>query len=178
MKTPQPLNNTTEPQQAWQPATAKPLPPLTNKQQEFVRGIVEDKLNKTEAYIQAYDHKGTRKTANEEATRTARKPQVKIALDDYTDKAKLAVLEVLDIGLKYGKLGGKEGASYLSTALQASNSVIDRVEGKAQQRINVTSTAVTLSLDLTGTLTPVDDKIGTSHNIINQDPTPPSTPVK
>jgi hypothetical protein len=132
----------------------KPLNPLTHKQKKFVELIVDDNLSKTEAYIQAYDHEGIRKTAHEEASRTARIPQVKLELDKYSAKAESTVLEVMELSKEYAHKGNTAGASYANTALQAANSILDRVHGKATQRVETQTRAVVLNIDLTGVVTP------------------------
>jgi len=48
---------------------------LTHKQKAFAKGIVEG-LTKTEAYDQAYNFKGKRKTMSDEASRLAKDPRI------------------------------------------------------------------------------------------------------
>lgn len=105
----------------------------------------------SEAYMQAYDTKTTnRRVIHNEASKTMSKPLVKLALDDYNDKAKSTVIEVMEYSKQLGKSGTGAGASYANTALQSANSIIDRVDGKAQGNLNVTSTSVEVKVDLSG----------------------------
>lgn len=126
--------------------------PLTQKQRKLISHIVNDGMTATDAYIQAYNTKGNKNTVYAEASKTTSKPQVKLELSKYSDSMKLGVIELADISLKYARLGGKDGASYASVAEKTLNSVIDRVDGKAKQVTEVTSRAVVLNIDLTGTV--------------------------
>jgi phage terminase small subunit len=53
---------------------------LTHKQKQFARGIVEG-LNQTEAYAQAYKHKGKRKTMSDNASRLIKDSRVQAEVD-------------------------------------------------------------------------------------------------
>jgi phage terminase small subunit len=131
----------------------KPRPPLqslTHKQKIFVNNIVDKGMTKTDAYINAYDHNGTRKTAYEEASRTARTPQVLIELAKHSSVAENTLITVMQASKDYALEGGRDGASYASVAVQTANSILDRVHGKATQRIEQQSTAVVIQIDLTG----------------------------
>jgi hypothetical protein len=46
--------------------------------------------------------------------------------------------------------GGRDGASYAAVALNAAKDIQDRVKGKARQQIDVTSTALTFNIDMSG----------------------------
>lgn len=107
-------------------------------------------MNKTEAYIKAYDHNGTRKTANEEASRTTSLPQVKLELAKYSNIAEDKMIQILDYSTEYGRDNTKEGASYAAVAVTVAKDILDRVHGKATQRIEQSSQSVTISIDLTG----------------------------
>ena len=49
---------------------------LTKKQQKFAEALVLEGMNKTEAYREAYDHKGKANTASVEAWKLAKNPKV------------------------------------------------------------------------------------------------------
>lgn len=132
---------------------AKRLPELTPKQAKFVTAIVDEGMTKTEAYIQAYDHTGLRKTAHEEASRTARLPQVSLQLSKYSGIAESTIVEIMNYSSEYGReqSGSREqGSAYASVALSAAKDVLDRVHGKATQRVEATTKAVNINIDLTG----------------------------
>jgi phage terminase small subunit len=60
---------------------------LTHKQRQFARGIV-DGLNQTEAYAQAYKHKGKRKTMSDNASRLIKDSRVQAEVEAL-ERAKL-----------------------------------------------------------------------------------------
>ena len=60
---------------------------LTHKQRQFARGIVEG-LNQTEAYAQAYKHKGKRKTMSDNASRLIKDSRVQAEVEAL-ERAKL-----------------------------------------------------------------------------------------
>lgn len=129
------------------------IPALTPKQKQFVTGVLEGK-SKTEAYIQAYEHKGTRKTAYEESSRTARVPQVKLELAKHSGVAENTLITVMRYSAEHGTSGTTAGAAYASVAVSAAKDVLDRVHGKATQRVETTSQAVVINIDLTGVVDP------------------------
>jgi hypothetical protein len=53
---------------------------LTHKQKQFCKGVVEG-LTKTEAYAQAYKHKGKRKTMSDNASRLSKDSRIQAELD-------------------------------------------------------------------------------------------------
>jgi len=128
----------------------KRIPDLTPKQAKFVQAVVTEGLSKTDAYIEAYEHKGLRKTAHEEASRTASLPQVKLELAKYSGLAENTMIEVMEMSKEYAKSGDRDGAAYASVAVSAAKDVLDRVHGKATQRVETTSKSVNLNIDLTG----------------------------
>jgi len=142
-----------EVQQPAQSAEAIIVKQLTPKQKAMVTNIVEKGMSKTDAYIHAYQHNGTRKTASEEASRTASLPQVKLELAKHSNLAESKLIEILEYSSKYGreKNGSKEqGSAYASVAVSVAKDILDRVHGKATQKLEHQSTAVTLNIDLTG----------------------------
>lgn len=143
-------------EQVWQ-APSKPIPPLTSKQKQFVSHIVNDGMSKSQAYKQAYDT-GTDRiaTIHEGASRTASLPQVKLELSKYAGTAENTLLTVMDYSTKYGMDNTKEGASYAGVAVSVAKDILDRVHGKATQRIEQQSTSVSINIDLSG-ITPVTD---------------------
>lgn len=53
---------------------------LTHKQKQFAKGLVEG-LNQTEAYAQAYQHKGKRKTMSDNASRLVKDSRIQAEVD-------------------------------------------------------------------------------------------------
>lgn len=144
----------------WQPtqttATAtpatKPLRPLTRKQKAFVQHIVNNpKQSATQAVLATYNVDNP-KTAGVVAHENLNKPSIMAELAKYDETAQATLVEVMQYSKDYGRTnsGAKEqGASYASVAARIADSLLDRLHGKATQRIEATSTAVTLNIDLT-----------------------------
>lgn len=132
------------------PNPAKQDRPLTPKQAQFIRNIVDNGMNKTDAYINAYDHNGKRKTANENASRTASLQQVKSQLANYSQLAESTLVDVMQYSREYGRDNSKEGASYASVSVATAKFIHEHVHGKATQRIETKTEAVVLNIDLTG----------------------------
>lgn len=98
----------------------------------------QKKQNATQAYREVHPEAGD-VTAQTNAWKLLNKPSAQIYLEKHIDKAKRKVVELID--------SDKE-----QIALQASESVLDRALGKATQRIEQTTTGVTLTIDLTSAL--------------------------
>jgi hypothetical protein len=98
----------------------------------------QTKQNATQAYKEVHPD-ATDITARTNAHQLLQKPSAQIYLQKHIDKAKEKVVELID--------SPKE-----QIALQASESVLDRALGKATQRTEVSTTGITLNIDLTNTL--------------------------
>lgn len=135
------------------PATPKPVKPLTRKQQAFVQYLIDNPTSSAaEAVRHAYNLKDTSKansTARTIAAENMAKPSVALELAKHSRTAELALLEVLQTSKDFSHQGNTAGASYAATAVSAANSILDRVHGKATQRIEQSSQAVTINIDLT-----------------------------
>jgi len=94
------------------------------------------KLSQTEAYIQTHET-DNRKVASVEASRLLAKPSVQIYKDSAIRKAKRRVVSLVD-------------SNNEQIALKASQDILDRTEGKAQQKSGDTSRTVRVEIDLTG----------------------------
>lgn len=121
---------------------------LTRKQQAFVQQLVDNpKISATEAAARAYNV-GTRKVASTVAAENMAKPSVIQWLEDHAKQAENTVTEIMTYALDEGKRGGHVGAAYAGVGLSAANSVLDRVHGKATQRVEMQTKAVVITIDL------------------------------
>jgi hypothetical protein len=167
------MNNHDRPEQPWIPATETVIlqdqstntsasvtvpkskrgrkPRLTGKQRKLARIIAtEPQTSHREAYQRVYDAGNMSiPSIDSEVYKTLNKPLVKIELSKYTDQMKGQLIELAGISLDYARDGGRDGASYAGVAERTMNSIIDRVEGKAKQSIDLTNTSVTINIDLT-----------------------------
>lgn len=64
-------------------------------------------------------------------------------------EAQEALIDVMRYSSKLGSSGTRDGASYANVAVTASNSVLDRIHGKAKQSIDMQVNSVTIDIDLT-----------------------------
>jgi ribosomal protein S20 len=107
------------------------------KTKAMVDMLADDKtLSQTEAYIRTHKTE-SRATARNNASKTLAKTSVRIYSDSIVRKAKTRVGQLVD-------------SENESIALKASQDIIDRTEGKAQQKDSDKSRTVTVKLDLTG----------------------------
>lgn len=122
----------------------KSLPKLTRKQQAFVdKLIAEPKISATKAALATYNVNND-VTAASVASENLRKPQIMAWLADHAKDAEHAITEVMN----YSIAKGQESPAYASVGLAAAKDVLDRVHGKATQRIEQTSTSVIIGIDL------------------------------
>lgn len=98
----------------------------------------QTKQNATQAYKEIHPN-ASDVTARNNASQLLAKPSAQIYLQKHVDKAKERVVELVN--------SDKE-----DIALRASDSILDRALGKATQRTEVTTTGITLNLDLTSSL--------------------------
>lgn len=132
----------------------KPLRKPTRKETAFARYLVDNPTSTiTEAYRAVYNWNGSHEGAMHEASQTHQKPTVKLELAKYSSQAESVVVEVMNNSNEFSRGGGHVGAAYAGTALAAARDVLDRVHGKATQRVEQHTTAVTLNIDLTDTVT-------------------------
>lgn len=133
------------PETVWKPSSN-----LTRKQNAFVRHLVQHpKASGTEAAAAAYNTT-SRHTAEQIAHENMRKPEIMLELSKHSGTAELTMLEVMEYSKDYGRQGDKAGAAYAGVAISAARDILDRIHGKATQRIEASSKVVTISVDLTG----------------------------
>lgn len=129
-------------------ALLNPNRKLTKKQEAFVKFILDNpKASAGEAARHAYNTSNdnvSRVVASENLT----KPNIKLELAKHSRTAENTLLKVMDYSSNYGSEGGREGASYAAVAISAARDILDRVHGKATQRIEQQSTSVNLNLNL------------------------------
>lgn len=126
----------------------RPNASLTVKENMFVKHVVENpKDNYTDAAVSSYNA-STRAVAAVIATQLRRKPQVMAELAKYTSTAEANLVKLANATTDYALEGGKDGAAYAGVAERVNNSILDRIHGKATQKIEQTGLAVTLNVDL------------------------------
>ena len=115
----------------------KQLPKLTRKQASFVKELLSDsKISATQAVKKTYNvtsDGSARQLASENLT----KPSILMHLQNHSTEAEIRVLEMMK----------QDDDKRL--AFDASKDILDRVHGKATQRVETQSTSVNISIDLT-----------------------------
>lgn len=122
---------------------------LTPKEAGYIKSIAQGSTRR-DAIRANYNVKPdiSPHTLDNMASAIEKRPQVARVLARYSEQAEQAVIEVLEYSKRYGATGTKEGAQYARVALDGANSIIDRVHGKATQRIEQQSAVVTVAIDL------------------------------
>lgn len=126
------------------PIPKDPKTKLTRKQKAFADELIRNpKQSATQAIMKTYNVAAP-STAKVMASENLTKPNVLRYLNKYLDEAETVVLNVMTNSEKL-----KDEPAHARIALESANSVIDRLIGKATQRIETQSTSVNLNLDLT-----------------------------
>lgn len=130
--------------------TPKKIRRATYKEAKLAELVSTTPMTNRDAYREAYDaERMSDDSVDTEVSRTLNKPQVKIELAKYNDTARSALLEVVEQSRERMKSSGDRDFAPIAKVLQTTaDSVLDRTEGKSVQRIQSTSTAVTLNLSL------------------------------
>ena len=124
--------------------------PLTYKQKEFVQQLVENPKQPAYKAAEAAGYTGNNATLRAIASENLTKPNILQELEKHSNTAEIALIKLLNTSLEYSTKGNTAGASYTATGASIANSILDRLHGKATQRLETTSQAVTLNIDLTG----------------------------
>lgn len=115
----------------------KQLPKLTRKQANFVKGILENPKVSAVKIAQETYNASTYNSANQIAVENLQKPTILMHLQNHSTEAEIRVLEMMK----------QDDDKRL--AFDASKDILDRVHGKATQRVETQSTSVNISIDLT-----------------------------
>lgn len=100
----------------------------------------QTKLNATAAYKAIHPSAGP-KSAHANAYKLMQKPEAQLYLESHITKAKETIVSLLD-------------SEKDDIRLRSATDILDRSHGKATQRIEQTTTGVTLTIDLTSALNP------------------------
>lgn len=134
----------------------RPLGKLTRKQAIFVKYLLDNpKASGTQAALAAYNlgtqgGKQLEMTAAQIASENLRKPQIMAVLQSASEMAEKTVVEALQADRTVVSKGGTWKEADHAVRLRAADSILDRLHGRATQRIEQHSTSVSLEIDLTG----------------------------
>lgn len=102
--------------------------------------------NATKAYLQVHPN-ATAKTAQSNVSQLLAKPEATIYLKEHTREASETLIDVMRNARTQ-----TDNANFQRLAKDTADSIIDRVDGKATQKIEQTTTGITLNIDLTSSL--------------------------
>lgn len=126
----------------------QPNPRLSEKENAFVREVLtHPKQNRTESVMKVYNT-STRQSAATLAHELKHKPHIIAELAKYSNTAETNLIQLANVSTAYARDGGKEGAMYAAVSERVNNSILDRLHGKATQKIEAHSQVVTLNIDL------------------------------
>lgn len=138
-----------------------PVAKLTRKQKAFADYLLNNpKASAAEAIRQVYDigskHGITQKngeafTSSMMARENLQKPAIMLYLQNHGIEAETTLVDIMQTGKKYSKTGTKEGASYAAVAVSAAKDILDRVHGKATQKVETTGVTLQISVDMGAT---------------------------
>lgn len=106
--------------------------------------LSQKKRNATKAYMETHPE-ATKETAMVQASKLLARPEAQIYLQEHVNKAKQTMIKLLD--------SEKEEIQYKSA-----QDILDRNLGKAIQQVNQVSTGISLNIDLTSSLTEVEEQ--------------------
>lgn len=119
-------------------------PKLTRKQKAFVDYVIaHPKDSYTEAAAQTYSI-AKRNTARSVATENLTKPAIQSALSSHVELVESAISKTVTDWKDENNSRKRE------IAMQNAQWIHDKIFGKSKQQLDISSTSVTLSLDLTG----------------------------
>lgn len=122
-------------------------PKLTKKQRAFVQHILENpKDSATKAALAAYgkpDKPTTYLSAGAIASENLRKPQIIMALGMANEKVESVLMNTVN------DYGTSEKIQERTLAVDTAKYIHDKLHGKAKQQIDVQSTSVNISINLT-----------------------------
>lgn len=102
--------------------------------------------NATKAYLSVHPN-ASLTTAQSNSAQLLAKPEAQLYLKEHTMEASETLIDVMRNARTQ-----TDNASFQRLAKDTADSIIDRVDGKATQKIEQTTTGITLNIDLTSSL--------------------------
>jgi hypothetical protein len=119
--------------------------PLTRKQKAFIKELLDNpKQSATKALMKTYGKPGKPigyNLARSMASENLAKPSIQEQLENYGDEAVSTIYQIM-------KKDYSDSRSPADTRLKAAQDIADRANGKATQRVQVTSVGLQLTVDL------------------------------
>ena len=131
---------------------------LTQRQKNFAKlRVTEPHLSNAEVVRRAGYNNTTLQSASQMANTLMKKDEIRLEMAKWSNEAENTVYEVMTTAKERMSTDEKNGATWGNLARQTADSILDRVHGKATQRVESSSTSLSLSIDLSGDATTVID---------------------
>lgn len=127
----------------------KPNPKLTRKENALVHHMVTNPKESATKAVQATYNTKNANVAAVMAHELTHKPTIMAELAKYSNEAEMTLIEVMTHSRQEMYSGDKEAVQWAVNARQTADSLLDRLHGKATQRTENATLAVTLNVDLT-----------------------------
>ena len=122
---------------------------MTGKQKAFADKILANPTQPAYKAAQEVYNPKTDRTANSIAVENLQKPVIMAYLHAHSKEAEKTITEVM----QYSKVQGMDNPAFAGVAVRAAQDVLDRVHGKATQKIEANTKTVSINIDLTGLAT-------------------------
>lgn len=121
---------------------------MLKKNSKAVLDIIagQKQRNAAQAYMKIHPNSNSL-TAASNVSQLLAKPEAQLYLQEHKREAEETIVEVMQ-----NARSKKENASFQRLAKDTADSIIDRLDGKARQQVDITQTGVTLVIDLTSAL--------------------------
>ncbi len=123
---------------------------MTGKQKAFADKVIAEPTKALSKIVKEVYDVTTDGAARQIASENMTKPNIMLYLQKHSEQAEADIIELAEVSKRYAREGGHVGAAYAGTALAANRDILDRVHGKATQKIESKSQSVIIGIDLSG----------------------------
>jgi len=124
---------------------------LNQRQKNFAKiRVQEPHLTNAEVSLKAGYNSKAPATLSQQAYELMKKPEIKLEMAKWSNEAENTVYKVMTTATQRMEDDERNGATWGNLARQSADSILDRVHGKATQRVESTNTSLSLSIDLSG----------------------------
>lgn len=132
------------------PRTYKPSKRLTGKQQAFIQHLIEKPTTPAYKAAEAAGYNGNSETLRAIASENLTKPNIQRELAKHDQTAQNTLIDVMSHSRQQMYDTDRARAvDWANTARQSATDILNRIHGTPTTRVEQTTTAVTLSINLT-----------------------------